>query len=331
MTRVQPEQRAEEAARFRAIFRTAHRGHAACAGDEWLMRPCAAPSGEPLDRPVVWSRRNGPWRRVEILWIGAAPGNAGGKGSGPRGAHGTRIPFGGDVAGANLEVLFSSIGINRNETFIAAALNQLPARGGGEPTTTEINAPIGGYATSVHLLRDTILAAGPRLVVLLGAVALRTAVAAVGLATRPAFVADRSSGDTADPWPVRLPTTARIEAAGIRRGNATSWPDALAPSEPFFVEWRTAWGDSPLPAILWLLHPSAQNMSPFAGPATAFHQRMVETRAALIAAARTVLGREPCDPRPYPPTDGIYALPEWREHVAPALEKMDALWRARGV
>ncbi|MDX1673595.1 MAG: hypothetical protein R3314_02240, partial [Longimicrobiales bacterium] len=76
--------------RYRRTFRLAHAAHPGCLADEWLMEPCAGPGGEPVDRPLVWSRRNGPWRRHETLWVGAAPGNAGGMGSGDMGAHGTR-------------------------------------------------------------------------------------------------------------------------------------------------------------------------------------------------------------------------------------------------
>lgn len=322
---------AREEERFRAIYRTAHAGHARCLDDEWLGAPCAAPDGTPLDRPVVWSRRNGPWRRVEILWIGSAPGNAGGKGSGPLGAHGTRIPFGGDIAGANLEVLMSTIGVDRNDTFITASYNMLPARGGGEPTVAELNAPVGGYPTSIHFVRDTVIAAGPRLIVVLGAVALRVLFAAAALASPPVFARGGGDGGGVDPLPIRLPTAARLEAAGIRRGEAVPWPPALAPSDTFRAAWREAWGDAPLPHVLWLLHPSGQNMSPYAGPTTLFHTRMVQTRDALVAAARAVLGREPRRPRPHPPDRGIYALPEWRTQIAPVLERLDRLWREKGI
>src|SRR5690606_10640550 len=142
---------------------------------------------------------NGAWRRVEILWVGAAPGNAGGKGDGALGAHGTRIPLGRDIAGANPDVLLGSIRLNRNETFIVAALTRLPARGGGEPTIAELHAPVGRYPTSLHLLRDTVVAAGPRLVVALGTVALRSTLAALRLDAHP-----------------RLPGPARLARAGLR-------------------------------------------------------------------------------------------------------------------
>lgn len=305
-----------EEARFRAIFRRVHADHPGCLRDEWVGESCRTPGGEPVDRPSVWSRRNGPWRRVEVLVVGAAPGNAGGKGGGDMGAHGTRIPFGGDVAGANLDALFGAAGLDRNELFIAASLNHLPEKGGGEPSVRELLAPVGDYPTSLHLLRDTIVAAGPRLLLALGNVALRTTTAALQLA-EPQH---------------RLPTVDRLRAAGFERGKARGWPaDALPPAPDFLEAWRAAWGPASLPAVLWLTHPSAQNMSPYARVETAFHTRMLDARAALRRAVRDVLGRTPPDERPELPIDGIYALPEWREKIGPRHEELDRLWREKGV
>ncbi|MEJ2215764.1 MAG: hypothetical protein P8099_04025 [Gemmatimonadota bacterium] len=303
--------------RFRAIFRKVHAGHPACLADEWLTEPCRLASGEALERPVVWSRRNGPWGRVPVLWVGAAPGNAGGMGSGELGAHGTRIPFGGDVAGANMDVLLGSVGLDRNHTFIVAALNQLPVAGGGEPRTSELAQPVGDYCDSIRLLRDTIVAAGPALVVALGNVALRSVVAA-----------GRRDDDGGR---LRLPGLTRLRRAGMERGVAVAWPTSEAPAQSFVQDWRTAWGATPLPRILWLLHPSAQNMSPYAGTETAFYRRMVETRDALRTAARNVLDRALPEKRPAPPFDGIYALPEWRGRIALRHAEMDALWREKGI
>src|SRR5688572_18400098 len=166
---------------FATIFRNAHAHHPNCLRDEWLSEPCRYASGERVDRPLSWSRRNGPWRTVDLLWVGAAPGNAGGKGAGILGAHATRIPFGGDIAGANLDVLLGSIGITRNDTFITASLNSLPAAGGGEPTFAELSARVGDYPSSLHSVRDTMLACGPRLIVALGNVGLRVLIAAAQL------------------------------------------------------------------------------------------------------------------------------------------------------
>jgi uracil-DNA glycosylase len=311
----------------RAIFQRAHASHRSCRADEWLMTPCRAPDGEPL-APLVWSRRNGPWTRVRALWVGAAPGNAGSRGSGALGAHGTRIPFGGDIAGGNLDVLFASIGLTRNDTFIVAAANQLPARGGGEPSPAEIAQAVGDYPDSVALLRDTVVAAGPELIVALGHVALRALAAAV---TREDDAAVGAAPRSVPP--PRLPTMQRLGRAGFSRGTAAPWPQEELPLVPGLrTAWRAAWHDEPAFHVLPLMHPSAQNMSPFAGPETAFYRRMVETRAALIGAAAQVLGIEPPVPRPpIPAAGGIYDLPEWRERIAERHARFDRLWRERGV
>jgi uracil-DNA glycosylase len=302
--------------RYRDIFRLAHADHRDCAGDEWLVDPCRRDDGEPVERPVVWSRRNGPWRPVDVLFVGAAPGNAGGMGAGPMGAHSTRIPFGGDIAGGNLDVLLSSVGLDRNTTFIVAALNQLPERGGGEPRVSEIRAHVGAIPSSAHLLRDTLLAAVPRLVVCLGNVALRTTVAAARLADAPRL---------------SLPGLPLLAEAGLARGRVAPWPVGLPPDAGFVARWDERSEARPLPALLWLLHPSAQNMSPYAGTGTVFHARMVETMTALRAAVGQVAGREPPAFRVGPPDHGIYALPEWRAAVGPRHAELDRLWHERGV
>jgi uracil-DNA glycosylase len=316
--------------RFRDIFRAVHAGHRACAGDEWLSRPCELPDGSPASRPIVWSRRNGPWRPVDLLWIGAAPGNAGGLGSGDMGAHGTRIPFGGDVAGGNLDLLLSAAGLTRNDSWIVASLNQLPEKGGGEPSVAEIFAPAGRYPHSVALLRDTIVATGPRLLVALGNVALRVTAAALTRDYRAAVGHPPPAGpDRAAP---RLPGPALLARAGIRRGEAAPWPEGTLPPSPGFREaWEDAWGQRPLPHLLQVMHPSAQNMSPFAGADTVFHTRMIRTRDAVCTAVAGVLDRELPHHRPRPPGDGIYALPEWQRLVGPAHRRFDELWRAHGV
>lgn len=333
--------RAEEA-RFRAIFLRAHADHPDCQDDEWASRPCRrADGGE--ERPLVWSRRNGAWRRADILWVGAAPGNAGGKGSGALGAHATRIPFGGDVAGANLDALLGSIGLSRNDTFVVAALNRLPDAGGGEPTATELAEPVGGYPDSLHLLRDTLLAVGPRLVVALGNVAVRCSAAAAALAGAAAWereepsaprrsrVTGEATAAVGNGTRLRLPGLTRLRRSSIERGAPSPWPRDPAPSHDTVAAWRRAWGDAPFPDLLWLTHPSAQNMSPFAGRETAFHGRMVEARDALRSAVRDVLGSRPPETRSPPPDGGIYALPEWRDRVGPRHRELDRLWRAKGV
>jgi uracil-DNA glycosylase len=298
--------------RFRGIFRALHAGHHSCAYDEWLREPCRATNGAHL-RPVVWSRRNGPWRRVPLLFVGAAPGNAGGRGSGPLGAHGTRIPFGGDIAGANLEALLGSIGVSRNDVFIVAAYNQLPERGGGEPRPAEILAPAGSYRNSIAVLRDTLVACGSALVIALGNLAMRAVVPAVSGAV-----------------PVRLASITALHRAGFTR-NRPARLDSAPVDVQFIEAWRAAWPGTALPWILWTTHPSAQNMSPFARSETAFYARMLETRAALRNAVRLRFGWSPPGRRPAIPQTGIYGLPEWRERIAPRLAEMDRLWRSKGV
>lgn len=310
-----------EEERFRSIFRRAHAAHPDCASDEWLMAPCRTPGGKTAERSLVWSRRNGPWRRVDVLWVGAAPGNAGGRGAGDMGAHATRIPFGGDIAGANLDLLLNTAGLDRNSTFIVAASNQLPDRGGGEPTVAELRRPVGDYASSVHLLRDTLLATAPRLVVALGNIGLRSVVAAARLEAGPRLV---------------LPGLGRLETAGLRRGRLASWPDTadVAPDAPFRAAWEASSGRGRMPRLLWLLHPSAQNMSPFAGSATAFHARMVETRGALRAAMTELDGRAPAEPEALPwegGAGGIYALPEWTGGIGARHRELIGLWRQKGL
>jgi hypothetical protein len=300
------------ARRFADIFGRAHADHPRCLGDPWLRRPCQTADGRPV-RPLVWSRRNGPWARVPLLFVGAAPGNAGGKGAGTLGAHGTRIPFGGDIAGANLEVLLGSIGVTRNQVFITAAYNRLPAAGGGEPTLAELREPVGAYTSSVALLLDTILAASPRLIVALGNVGLRTVAAAVS--------ADASA----------IPGLTRLRNAGLERGDAVDLERVSRPSEAFLAAWRSSNAERALPGLLWLTHPSAQNMSPFARVDTVFHTRMRDARNDLRHAVRERLGITGPDSRPKLPDDGIYGLPEWRQEIAPVFERYDALWRERGL
>ena len=307
--------RKQQEARFRTIFRRIHAHHPNCLRDEWLTEPCRFANGRLADRPIVWSRRNGPWQHSEVLWIGSAPGNAGGKGGGPLGAHGTRIPFGGDIAGGNLDVLMASIGLDRNRTFITATLNQLPRAGGGEPTLAELRAPVGEYPSSLHIVRDTLIAVGPKLLVVLGNTALRAVFAAVRITQEPK----------------RLPSLKLLQESGLVRNRAPAWPTALTPDEDFQAAWKAAWPRRPLPHVLWLIHPSAQNMSPYAGRHTVFHQRMRTARTALRRAARNVLGYSVPRHRAPMPGGGIYALPEWRELIGPRHQELSSRWRERGI
>jgi uracil-DNA glycosylase len=305
--------RTTEQARFGRIFRKLHSGHDGCDHDEWLHEPCRV-AGRIADRPIVWSRRNGPWRRVAVLWVGAAPGNAGGRGTGDLGAHGTRIPFGGDIAGANLEVMLGSVGLTRNDTFIVAALNELPASGGGEPSIREILAAAGGYPDSIALLRDTIIATGPSLIVALGNVAARV-VASAWIETVPR----------------RLTGPARLRNAGWSRGLAVPLRSIGPPADDLEADWRRAWGTDPDPVALWLTHPSAQNMSPHAGVDTVFHARMVGALDALRSTVRRHLGWTPPTERPGIPGTGIYALTDWTDRIRSRTAALDRLWREKRV
>jgi uracil-DNA glycosylase len=252
-----------------------------------------------------------------VLFVGAAPGNAGGKGAGDMGAHATRIPFGGDIAGANLDVLLASAGLSRDEVFIVASLNRLPDAGGGEPTLRELAEPVGDYPTSVHLLRDTMLATAPGLIVALGNIGLRTTIAAARLASSAQL---------------RLPSLDALKKAGLARGVTSEWPAELAPD----AEFRHG-RDANMPALLWLTHPSAQNMSPYARTDTLFHTRMIEARDALSGAVRDVLSFNPPARRPDVPQhgdgrrDSIYDLPEWRAAIGPRHAALAELWRSKGV
>jgi len=297
---------------FRSMFQRIHAQHPGCQADEWLGTSCTNADGSPA-HPIIWSRRNGPWREHDIIFIGAAPGNAGGKGSGNMGAHATRIPFGGDIAGANLDVLLGSIGIDRNDTFIAAAYNSLPDAGGGEPTQAELFAPIGDYPSSIHIVRDTILAAGPRLVVALGNVAIRVILASARTAEQ-----------------LRLPSLNSIQRAGLARNEWSRWPETFPPDPQFSETWQTDWNRD-FPALLWLTHPSAQNMSPYARRETLFHTRMLDARNALQRAANEVLGWPIPDHRTPPGHTGVYALPEWEERIATRHDELARLWAEKGI
>jgi hypothetical protein len=201
-------------------------------------------------------------------------------------------------------------------------------KGGGEPTVGELAAPVGSLPDSIALLRDTVLATGPELIVALGNVALRSLAAAL---TRP----DDSPPGAARSLdaPLRLPGRTRLDRAGLQRAAAVPWPEAALPLDPgFSTAWLDAWSEPPRFHVLPLLHPSAQNMSPYAGTDTAFHQRMLQTRDALRAAARDCLGIDPPDPRPVPwDGTGIHALPEWQQRIGERHARLEALWRERGV
>ncbi len=150
----------------------------------------------------------------------------------------------------------------------------------------------------------------------LGNVALRSTVAAARLEEKKRLT---------------LPGLKRLEAAGLTRGEARPWPESFPPDPSFRESWADVRPGHPPPHLLWLLHPSAQNMSPHAGVETAFHTRMLDTVAALRRAMTEVLGTTPPGERPAPPRTGIYALPDWENAVGPRHAELDRLWRDKGV
>jgi hypothetical protein len=152
------------------------------------------------------------------------------------------------------------------------------------------------------------------LLVALGNVALRVVFAAARLA--------QSS---------RLPSQKQLESIGFARGLWTRWPTQWPTDSQFLEAWQAAWNVAEFPTVVWLTHPSAQNMSPYAGRDTVFHSRMRDARTALRKAAREVLGWTLPARRPDPPADGIYALPEWKELIAPRNAMLDRLWRVKGI
>jgi hypothetical protein len=129
----------------------------------------------------------------------------------------------------------------------------------------------------------------------------------------------------------KLPSQKQLDTLGLQRSQWMPWPAESPPDQPFLAAWHEAWPHADLPAVLWLTHPSAQNMSPYAGRETVFHTRMRDARAALRKAARELLGWPLPRQRPVSPTVGIYALPEWRELIAPRTAGLDRLWRAKGI
>ena len=107
--------------------------------------------------------------------------------------------------------------------------------------------------------------------------------------------------------------------------------DLAPPDRELEHAWRRAWREPPAPRALWLVHPSAQNMSPYAGTHTAFHARMREAHDVLRTAVQKHLGWTLPAQRAVPRATGIYALPEWKELVQPRNELLDALWREKGI
>ena len=129
-----------------------------------------------------------------------------------------------------------------------------------------------------------------------------------------------------------LPSLDALKKNGIERGRVAAWPDALAAD----AEFAAARG-AMMPSILWLTHPSAQNMSPYARVDTVFHTRMLDARAALREAVHAVLGIRIPEVRPDVPqhgngrADSVYDLPEWIDAIGPRHAALARLWREKGV
>jgi hypothetical protein len=127
-----------------------------------------------------------------------------------------------------------------------------------------------------------------------------------------------------------LPSIAALRRKDWQRGGLIPLRSLSLLSPSFRASWSAQWPTA-LPVLLWLTHPSAQNMSPFAGRNTGFHRRMCEARDSLRDAARSVLGFSLPERRAEPPATGIYALAEWRDRIAPRNAELDRLWREKGV
>jgi uracil-DNA glycosylase family 4 len=119
-------------------------------------RRCAAMCG----RMAVLSERNGDTATARVMFVGEAPGRAGGDR--------TRVPFSGDQSGRNFARYLDSIGLARADIFITNAVLCNPRKPSGanrKPTRREI-------ANCSEFLRRQIELVDPSVVVTLGAVAL---------------------------------------------------------------------------------------------------------------------------------------------------------------
>ncbi len=107
--------------------------------------------------------------------------------------------------------------------------------------------------------------------------------------------------------------------------------DLAPPDRELEHAWRRAWREPPAPRALWLVHPSAQNMSPYAGTHTAFHARMREAHDVLRMAVQKTSRLDTAGAARGATRDGNLALPERKELVQPRNELLDALWREKGI
>ena len=110
-------------------------------------------------RSAVLSELNGS-PDARIMFIGEAPGR--------KGADRTRVPFSGDLSGANFDRYLNSIKLTRKEIFITSAALCNPRSESGanrRPAKKEI-------ANCSNFLRRTIELVNPKVIVTLGSVAL---------------------------------------------------------------------------------------------------------------------------------------------------------------
>ncbi len=111
------------------------------------------------DKTAVLSELNGALD-PKVFFVGEAPGRAG--------ADRTRRPFTGDKSGENLQILFDSIGLSRDDVFLTSAVMCSPRSAtdaNRKPTRAEIRN-CSGYLRQLLELID------PPLVATLGAVGL---------------------------------------------------------------------------------------------------------------------------------------------------------------
>jgi uracil-DNA glycosylase family 4 len=112
------------------------------------------------DSARVIGHGSGP-NRATVMFVGEAPGRLG--------ADGSQVPFHGDKAGHNFEALLDQVGLSRYDAFITNAVLCNPKDESGNnatPSPTEI-------ANCAQHLREQLRIVDPKVVVTLGAVALK--------------------------------------------------------------------------------------------------------------------------------------------------------------
>lgn len=111
------------------------------------------------DKTAVLSELNGSLA-PKVFFVGEAPGRAG--------ADRTRRPFTGDKSGENLQILFDSIGLSRDDVFLTSAVMCSP-RSATDANRKPTRAEIKNCSRYLRQLLDLI---DPPLVATLGAVGL---------------------------------------------------------------------------------------------------------------------------------------------------------------